>query len=279
MRPVRIDDQGEWWLAHGRPHPALRPFLDAYHGYWEKDAFPNRKRTLPGRRTVMIINMGPPLDLEAPGTGPGRFSSFFAGMYDGHGSYTARGVQRGVQLDLSPLGAYTLLGTPMGELANIAVALPDLIGPAAGELVERLEAAPGWPARFDLLDGFLLDRLETGPSPAPEVARAWEMLLAARGRVPVTDLVAEVGWSRRHLAQRFKEQIGLPPKVAARVLRFERAVELMSAGPHDLAGIAHDCGYFDQAHLNREVRALAGCTPTELVATMGHRPVADPAPA
>ncbi|MFB4319320.1 helix-turn-helix domain-containing protein [Actinomadura sp. 21ATH] len=274
MRPVRIDDQGEWWMAHGRPHPALRPFLDAYHGYWEKRPAPNRKRTLPSRRTVMIINMGPPLDMEMPGAAPRRFSSCFAGMYDGHGSYQSTAAQRGIQLDLAPLGAYTLLGTPMSELANLAVPLPDLLGGAAAELPDRLAAAPGWPARFDLLDRFLLGRLEVGPSPAPEVARAWELLTAARGRVPVTDLVAEVGWSRRHLTQRFKEQVGLPPKVTARVLRFERAVELMTAGPPDLAGTAHACGYFDQAHLNREVRALAGCTPTELLATMGHRPIA-----
>ncbi|MFI0352199.1 helix-turn-helix domain-containing protein [Actinomadura sp. 9N407] len=268
MRPVRFEDQGDWWLAYSAPHPALRPFLTAYNGYWEKGMVPSRMRTLPGRHAVMIVNLGSPLDLEVPGAPVERYSSFVAGMHDGHGSYHSPGGQRGVQLDLTPLGAYTLLGIPMGHLTNIAAALPDLLGRAAGELAARLDAAPGWPARFGLLDRFLLDRLEIGPSPSPEVTRAWQVLLATQGRAAVGDLAGDVGWSRRHLAQRFKEQVGLAPKVMARVLRFERAVELMAAGPPDLAGIAIGCGYFDQAHLNREVRALAGCTPTELLATL-----------
>jgi AraC-like DNA-binding protein len=186
-------------------------------------------------------------------------------MYERPGAYETPGGQRGIQLDLTPLGAYTLLGVPMGRLANIAADLGDLLGPCAGELVERLADTPGWAARFDLIDAFLLRRLEIGPTPAPEVARAWQVLTATGGRAPVAALAGEVGWSRKHLHHRFKEQVGLAPKVMARILRFERAVELISAGGRPWAEIAADCGYYDQAHLNREVRALAGCTPSELL--------------
>ncbi len=95
------------------------------------------------------------------------------------------------------------------------------------------------------------------------MARAWGLLDGGPG-VTVADIAADVGWSRKHLTHRFREQVGLPPKVMARVLRFERAVALLSGGT-GLAEAAFACGYYDQAHLNREFRALSGCTPTELI--------------
>ncbi|RFS82457.1 AraC family transcriptional regulator [Actinomadura spongiicola] len=263
-RPVEFDDQGGWWLARGRPHPALRPFLRSYDGYWEPAVVPTRMRTLPTRATVVLINLGPPLYLEVPGDVRGReYGSFVAGMHDGHGMYVSPGGQRGIQLDVTPLGAYTLFGVPMSHLTNVAVEWSGVLGRGADALVERLGNTPSWGERFDVLDRFLLRRLETGPVPDPEVARAWR-LLNADFTVSVADIAADVGWSRRHLTHRFREQAGLPPKVMGRVLRFRRAVELLTGGA-GLADAASACGYYDQAHLNREFRALSGCTPTELL--------------
>ncbi|MES9609472.1 helix-turn-helix domain-containing protein [Actinomadura sp. NPDC000929] len=264
-RPVEFGDRGGWCLARGRPHPALRPFLRSYDGYWETESVPSRTRTLPTRTTVVILNLGPPLHLEVPDPGvrDRAYGSFVAGMHDGHGMYLSPGGQRGIQLDVTPLGAYTLLGVPMARLTNAAAELPDLLGREARTLVERLADARTWGARFAVLDAFLLRRLDAGPVPDREVARAWR-LLDGDPSLPVADLAADVGWSRKHLTHRFREQAGLPPKVMARVLRFQRAVGLLrgGAGP---AEAAFACGYYDQAHLNRDFRALAGCTPTELV--------------
>jgi AraC-like DNA-binding protein len=264
-RPVEFSDRGGWCLARGRPHPALRPFLRAYDGYWETEAVPSRMRTLPTRTTVVILNLGPPLHLEVPDPGvrDRAYGSFVAGMHDGHGMYLSPGGQRGIQLDVTPLGAYTLLGVPMARLTNAAADLPDLLGREAGTLVERLGDARTWGARFAILDAFLLHRLDAGPVPDREVARAWR-LLNGNPALPVADIAADVGWSRKHLTHRFREQAGLPPKVMARVLRFQRAVGLLLGGT-GLAEAAFACGYYDQAHLNRDFRTLSGCTPTELI--------------
>ncbi|MBO2464072.1 helix-turn-helix domain-containing protein [Actinomadura violacea] len=264
-RPVEVRDRGGWLEATGRPHRALRPFLRTYQGYWEPEAVPFRMRTLPTRCAVVIVNLGPPMRLVTPASPGTEYGSFVAGMHDGHGEYTTPGGQHGVQLDITPLGAYTLLGVPMARLTNAAVELPDLLGPGAAALVERLAGTPSWAARFDLLDAFLLRRLEIGPVPDAEVARAWRLLDGSGGAVGVARLAADVGWSRRHLTQRFTEQAGLPPKVMGRVLRFQRAVGLLSRGGLGLAEAAAVCGYYDQAHLNREFRAMAGCTPSQLL--------------
>lgn len=86
------------------------------------------------------------------------------------------------------------------------------------------------------------------------------------GAVLIAVLVRELGCSRRHLAARFGEDVGMTPKAYARLLRFERAVERLRGGDAALGRIAADCGYADQAHFSRELRAFAGATPTTLLA-------------
>jgi AraC-like DNA-binding protein len=75
----------------------------------------------------------------------------------------------------------------------------------------------------------------------------------------------------RRFGTRFRTEIGLAPKEAARVVRFDRARRLLqrrvaAAGPPELAALAAACGYYDQAHLAREFRALAGCPPSRWLA-------------
>jgi AraC-like DNA-binding protein len=185
------------------------------------------------------------------------------------------GEQRGIQLDLTPPGARMVFGLPMRELARRVVALEELVPP---ELVERLMAAPGWAARFDLLDAFLLERVARAAGPRPDVAYVWSRLVATHGAIGVGQLCGELGCSRRHLAARFGDEVGLAPKAVARILRFQRVVALLGreGGATRFADIASAAGYYDQPHLNRDFRELAGCTPGEYLARLlpGDRGVA-----
>jgi transcriptional regulator GlxA family with amidase domain len=106
--------------------------------------------------------------------------------------------------------------------------------------------------------------LADAPEPPPELAWAWGRMVASGGRVPVRRLAETTGWSERRLLRGFREHVGLPPKTFARLLRFRRAVaRLEREGARALADVALDCGYYDQAHFNRDFRAFAGATPTE----------------
>jgi AraC-like DNA-binding protein len=77
----------------------------------------------------------------------------------------------------------------------------------------------------------------------------------------------EVGYSQRYLTSRFREEIGLTPKLAARLIRFHRArqdlqAQLAAAGRTDIARVAADCGYHDQSHLIRDFRSFSGLAPS-----------------
>jgi AraC-like DNA-binding protein len=255
-------------MATRVPHPSLRAHVHSYCGYREDLLAPLRRRELPGERVTLILSFGAPIRLRGTARTTGVFTSFLVGLGDAPTVTEHDGGQYGVQVDLTPLGAHALLGAPMSAFANTAVPLGD-VGPRLGaDLAERLAAAPGWPARFALLDRVLGARIETGPAPAPEVAWVWRRLRRSAGQVRIGALAGEVGWSPRHLVSRFREQVGLAPKPVARVLRFRRALALLAApGGPPWAEAAVACGYYDQAHLNREFRALAGCTPTALLAS------------
>ena len=94
----------------------------------------------------------------------------------------------------------------------------------------------------------------------PEVAYAWRRTVTSRGRVRVHRLADEVGWSRKRLWSRFRSQIGLTPKRATQLVRFDHAAHLLAAG-HAAASAAAQSGYADQSHLHREIKAIAGVTP------------------
>jgi AraC-like DNA-binding protein len=157
-----------------------------------------------------------------------------------------------------------LLGVAPAELTGRVVDVGALLGRSGDELCERLAEAPGWAARFALLDRALARRLVPDSRPPGDMVHAWNRLLAAGGGIPVAALAHELGWSRRHFGARFREHVGLAPKAAARLLRFRRAVALLERDDGArLAEIAQACGYYDQAHLNRDFRAFAGRSPGE----------------
>jgi AraC-like DNA-binding protein len=253
-----------------------------YTGYRQRGIAPARHRGLPSPFLTLIFTLDEPLTMVAhpdPGQSPGDFGTLLGGLHSLPALIGHQGAQSGLQLALRPLGARVLLGLPAGELAGIDVPAEAVLGGAGAELHARLRQAPGWPERFDVVDETLLRLMgarPAGPSPvapdvAPEVGWAWGQLLATGGATRVSALAAETGWSSRHLTSRFRTEIGLTPKAAARVIRFHRARRLLvgqvtAGGQARLADLAVSCGYFDQAHLAREFRALAGVPPSQWLA-------------
>ena len=166
------------------------------------------------------------------------------------------------------MGAYSLLGIPFPSWGGCCLALDSAFGAAGRSLVKRVRELEGWDARFDLLETFLVARLEAGPVADPAVVWAWRRLRETAGQIRVAELAAELGCSRRYLLTRFREQVGLPPKLVARLLRFADVRQRIERGPRDWADIAFAAGYADQSHLVREFQQLAGTTPTEFVARL-----------
>ncbi len=165
-----------------------------------------------------------------------------------------------IEVRLSPIQAYSLLGVAPTDLGRGAVALEDLWGPRARQLREQLASARAWDERFALTRSFLAQCDRPMRSPDPEVLTGWHRILAARGQVKIGALAESVGWSNKRLWARFESQIGLTPKRAAMLVRFRHAVDGLLAG-RPAGDVAADCGYADQAHLCRDISIFADRTP------------------
>jgi len=265
--------------AGRRPRAALLPHVAWCTGYRQAGVGPAVHRGLPSPWLTMIVTLDDPLVIARhpdPRQPASVHDFLLGGLHTAPALVTHDGRQSGIQLALTPLGARVLLGLPAAELASIDVEAADVLGRLAGEVRERVLAAPDWPGRFAVLEEVLAGRLRAAqasgsPVPRPEVSYAWDRLQRSRGAVSVADLAAETGWSPRHLGEQFRAETGLSPKAGARVVRFDRARRRLlgrqaEVGRVVLADLAAECGYYDQAHLARDFRDLAGCPPSVLLA-------------
>lgn len=261
-------DDGLTQARRGSPHPSLRRLVTRYHGYRYMEGIGGIHHGLPSTSLTVVLAFDRPLDvgwLGSPGS-QRQLWTVASGLTMSPAAIQHDGRQHGLQLDLTPLGARVLLGVPSAALHRELVAVDDLIGAAAAaRLYDEVSASRTWAGRFAALDAGLLRLAAAGDSGEQvldkTVRHAWSRLHATAGQLAVSQLAADVGWSRGQLARRFRCEFGLGPKQLARLVRFAAARELVARHSR-LADVAAQCGYADQAHLTREWRELAGLTPT-----------------
>lgn len=249
------------------PHPSLRGVVLGYEGYRETSPHPVVFRELPCSFVPIIIDLDAGWTITHADGSDCRLGSFVAGITDSLVLVRHEGSASCLQVNLTPLGARRLLGLPMDGLANHTIAVEDVLGAAGRRLIDRIGDAPDWATRFTLVDRAIRARLADVPS--IDAGLAWSLERISAGAPSIAALADELGWSHRRLIARYRDAVGLPPKTVARIVRFERlTARLSGSGDTGWAALAAECGFFDQAHLSREVRELTGQTPTQLRASM-----------
>jgi AraC-like DNA-binding protein len=163
-----------------------------------------------------------------------------------------------------PGGAFAILGIPAREFTNTHVDLATVWGPEGAVLREQLCALREPLAQFRLLEHALLKRLAEPSRRHGAVRLGIEALMRTRGRAMVRDVAKAAELSQRRFTELFASEVGLTPKLFGRVQRFQHAVAAsQNRTKVDWAGVAAECGYFDQSHLIREFIELSGVSPTD----------------
>lgn len=166
-----------------------------------------------------------------------------------------------------PGAAPPLVGVGAAELRDLEVPLGEVWGRAGAAVTERSLAASGPVRRLQVLTDAIAGRVDGAPAVDP-VATGIAATLARRPAVPLPLLADRVALSERQLRRRVEAAVGYPPRTLARILRFQRFLRAARAAPpgrRDLAGLAAELGYADQAHLTRESRQLGGLPPGALL--------------
>ncbi|MFF2277109.1 helix-turn-helix transcriptional regulator [Agromyces sp. NPDC058126] len=255
-------------LVRHRVRPEFAGLVAGIVGHDEHTAAPVVRRQVAGSLIPVVLSFGPPLDVVdlSVGEGVGRHTSFVAGIMPGHATTSFESEQHCLQIYLTPLGVTRLLGLPGRELAARVVELADAVPAFDDRLLEVLWSAGTWPRRFELIDRVLLGLLDGGRTPEPFVGWMGRQIDRSGGRVRIAELVEETGWSPRYASSHFAEQVGIGPKAAAGLVRFERAAIALRRLP--AAEVAARFGFADQSHLVREVRRYSGWTPSVLAGTV-----------
>jgi AraC-like DNA-binding protein len=259
-------EHGSWRMEFLTPTERLAPFVRRFNAYAERDTGFARRRELPSCLATLVFNLGQDLRVEHP---PGTATTYRAGaaFYSGlSGAYAVTETDRsqeGAQVMLTPLGARRLLGFPLDEVGDRLIDPCDLFGAAARDIAERLAEANSPARRLAILEQEMSRLIVLSRDSLPrELFWALRRLEATHGRIGVNDLAGEIGCSRKHLTVRFRREFGMPPKLFARVARFDHAVRLFRRGHvASWAQLASDCGYADQAHLTRDFCEFAGNPP------------------
>jgi AraC-like DNA-binding protein len=247
-----------------REHAPSPPLAGLVQCYWtSRSAAPlaaaHASRVLPDGCMDVIFNLGdPPLP---EGAAHHALRSYVVGAMRSPMHVRVAGSVDMLGVRFRPGGAAAFVAAPAAELTDRIVALAEFWR-GAPELEERLQEAPPG-ARIAIVEHALLGRLRDAAAPDRRVAHVTRLIEQAGGAVPVRALHEAVGLTRRHLERIYLDRVGLSPKTACRVARVQAALERVRAQPAiPLSRLALDCGWYDQAHMNRDFRELAGATPT-----------------
>ena len=262
------DALGRWTVAWCDPPESLRGVVSMLW-YGEGRTGYQRDRILPSGDSFLLVNLGPVQYRVEPGPPETRVAFdgvWYSGLHQGPIDTEAPHGNALFGVAFRATGGRPWLGTDAQDMGDRIVPLDDLLGPAAGELRERLLACTSLPARFALVERWLAARLDPRRAPSPLLAWAVRRIEDSAGQVAVESLAREAGVSRKHLAGLFRQQVGLGAKSLARVHRFRSAVRLLAGRERvPWAELAAHCGYYDQSHLVRDFRAFSGFAPGEFI--------------
>lgn len=266
---LRTHDDGvdRWRMASAAPAPHLARAVDRYTDYWEQTGSFTARAELASTGGVMIVNLGDPLEIVGADGRTIRLlhgEGFAGGLADATSISRSTGAQSGIHLHAPLETIARLLGLPPSEIANRVVRLDEALGAEGRQLGEQVADAGSAGERFDRLDSFVTRRLAASHESDRRISMAGGVL-RDRPATPIAALADHLNIDRRAFARDFRNVLGIPPRHYARLARFEAFTAAIGADPAaSLADLAADAGYYDQPHLNRDVRAFADMTPAEL---------------
>jgi len=248
------------------PSPPLNTFIDYF--YYIDGAMPyRREKVLPTGWLDLEVNLGSAIQIyDASGSKSVAtcVESWWVGVWSTYGTVEWPLNIQLMGIHFKPGGAYPFLNFPLSELHNQIISADAIWGGFAAELRERLCAAPSIQARLALFEQILLTRLCDTPHGQNAVRYGVAEIAQHNGALPIKALSEHMGISQNQLLTQFKRMVGISPKALARLYRLKHI--LRSIDPTqavDWTQLAHQSGYYDQAHFSKDFRAFTGHSPTD----------------
>jgi len=250
-----------------KPTPPLGSFVECFwtlEGDRSLEA-PAPERILPDGCVELILNFGDPFLQHVDGEKRRQPRNFVVGQMTGPILISPTGVVELLGIRFQPGGTRPFLGLPASEITEQVIELGGLTGEFERSLMQACERAAPLDQKVAAVDAFLAARVKRGKFDSNLLALA-ASVIDRRGLVSVDWLAANAGVSVRQLERRFLREVGIGPKLLARIVRFQQVFRAVESNPA-WADVAIECGYYDQAHLIRDFNQFAQLTPSVLFAS------------
>lgn len=166
------------------------------------------------------------------------------------------------QIQFRPAALKQLFGLAMPELTNQNHAAHAVLSSKVSELRQRLGEAHSFQERVQLADAFIVELSSDRPA-NQSIELAASAIRRSRGNCNIDQLAHETGFSMRNFQRKFRECVGISPKLYARIVRFESVLKAKAAAPQmSWMNAAHEAGYHDQMHMIHDFREFSASTPT-----------------
>ena len=248
-----------------QPAPPLRRYVRYYYQVTEQLLAATELQPVPARSPQIIeFMLGTPYRVQRLGsddTDEAHRVTVVGAQTHRRLNLLLSGAIDAFTIAFEPGGFSALFSVPADELTNQHFDGRDVFGRALGRLHERLAEVETFEDRKLVSDQFLCERM-------PQAGDATSAIWAARelhhrsGRGMVVDLASAAELSVRQFERRFRHEIGMSPKLYARVVRFEAALRIKAAQPQThWSEIAQIIGYYDQMHMVHDFNQLSGESP------------------
>lgn len=225
---------------------------------------PHRERILPDGCMELIFHYG---DLfqqyhnDRPELQP---RSFVHGQMKAYIEIAPTGNTGMIAARFYPHGLAAFIDMPVYELTDRVTDVGSLFGKNAWELEQQLGNAPNEAERVRLLTGFLTKRLRRSSVKTDMAANAVRTIMTTGGNIAVNKLAMDACMSERQFERVFLASVGVSAKAFSKIVRFQHSIRAAQSGKQTtLTQLAHDSGYYDQAHYIRDFKAFAGVTPVQ----------------
>jgi len=259
-----------------RPSTVLRPYVWAYGTIFGTVLSEPLRIPLPARpKQLLTFSFGDPyrvLRPESHEVHPSPRVTVAGPQTCARAGLSAFGTIDTFTIHFQPAGFYRLFGIPMTELTDGAYDAYGVIGVRLPGMEDELACTAGFAKRVELAERRLMGMLDNDAAPDP-IAFAANRLFRRAGLQGVSAMAAEVNLSPRQFERRFLAQVGIPPKLYARIIRFNAALDSKLRSPgHSWTRVANEHEYYDQMHLLRDCRAFTGEPPERFLARLAPLP-------
>ena len=254
-----------------KPTEGLRPFVECF---WTLESGPSEsggsaaappERILPDGCVELILNFGDRFYQHVDGRHQVQPRNFIVGQMTGPILISPSGSVELLGIRFQPGGTRPFFAPPADEITDTVTDLGSFAARFERDLVEVCAKHRTLADRIAAIDAFLCARVDSDCD--LRLIKLATSIIDCRGLVSVDQLAADAGVSNRQLERRFLREVGIGPKLLARIVRFQQVFRAVEQCDSAWATVAVECGYYDQAHLIRDFNQFAHQTPAVLFAS------------